>query len=156
MYKCFVSAEEFSSTAVPRRHRGVSQEQVFLSLCHLFRREGRRSLRGSPDLSRFVANMLNSRGLRRSWTSGFSHIPDVFDRFQQQAAALRSSSSVRGQTGSAGAAGQKIQGNQRKRAFLSPSTTNDVFVRLQRSTTCWTTPTRPETSTAWSNPPSRT
>lgn len=58
---CFVSAEEFSSTAVPGRHRGVSQEQVFLSFCHLFRREGRRSLRGSPDISRSVATMLNNR-----------------------------------------------------------------------------------------------
>ena len=41
----------------------------------------------------------------------FSNTRNVLDRFRQQAAALWPRSEVRGQTGSTGAAGEKIQGN---------------------------------------------
>ncbi|KAG7236315.1 hypothetical protein INR49_001134 [Caranx melampygus] len=72
------------SRSCSRGHRGVSQEQVLLPLRRILRGERRRSLRGPSDLSR----------LRR------------------QAPALWPSSEVRGQTGSTGAGGEEIQGQQ--------------------------------------------
>ncbi len=49
-------AEEFPPQVVPGGHRGVSQEQILLSFWGVLRREGWRSLRRSPDMSRSVSS----------------------------------------------------------------------------------------------------
>ena len=51
---CFFS-ETFPTQAVPGGHCGVSKEQVLLPFRGVLRGEGRRSLRGPPDVSRSVS-----------------------------------------------------------------------------------------------------
>ncbi len=78
-------------------------------------------------------------------------------RFRLEAAALRPSSEVRGQTGSTGAAGEEVQGDShRQHDNLIKHGCGEVLVVVmsflltrRRSTTCVTTHSRPETSTAW-------
>lgn len=84
-------------------------------------------------------------------------------RFRLQAATLWPCSEVRGQTGSTGAAGEKIQGQltHRRRIIIGSNIMYychnvKVFVVLmnlpstrRRSATCWTTCSRPGTFTRW-------
>lgn len=73
-----VSAEEFPPQVVPGRHRGVSQEQILLSFRSVLRREGWRSLRRSPDVSRlvfFLQRLIKYKSLPEQWE--YSHLDQL-------------------------------------------------------------------------------